>query len=138
MSGGSLNYFYSDLESHVGDFSDKELDDLVKDLVKLFHDREWFLSGDKNEGDWVEARDEFKKKWFGDGARLKRIETYLEQIRNDVLDSFGVSNRYCKNCKHWTQDTRDNYEMYGNCDLEKGCLWHRCESCEKFDQRKEN
>jgi len=35
MSGGSLNYFYSQLEDHVGDFDDRELDDLVKDLAKL-------------------------------------------------------------------------------------------------------
>ena len=26
MSGGSLDYFYSELESHVGDFGDKELE----------------------------------------------------------------------------------------------------------------
>lgn len=25
MSGGSLNYFYCQLEDHVGDFGDKEL-----------------------------------------------------------------------------------------------------------------
>lgn len=50
MSGGSLNYFYSQVEDHVGDFGDRELDDLVKDLAQLFHDREWFLSSDTNEG----------------------------------------------------------------------------------------
>ncbi len=138
MSGGSLNYFYSYLESHVGDFGDKELDELVKDLAELFHAREWYLSSDTSRGNWVEARDAFKAKWFTGDCRKERIEAYLEQIRSEVLDSFGISNRYCKNCKHWTQDNRENYEMYGNCELEKGCLWHRNESCEKFDQRNEN
>ena len=38
MSGGSLNYFYGQLEEHIGDFGDKELDELVKDLAELFHD----------------------------------------------------------------------------------------------------
>ena len=47
MSGGSLNYFYSELEGHAGDFRDKELDDLVRDLAHLFHEREWFLSSDR-------------------------------------------------------------------------------------------
>ena len=46
MSGGHLNYFCHSLEEHIGDFGDRELDDLVKDLAELFHDREWYLSGD--------------------------------------------------------------------------------------------
>ena len=45
MSGGSLDYFYSQLNDHVGDFKDRELDELVSDLAELFHDREWYLSG---------------------------------------------------------------------------------------------
>ena len=69
MSGGSLDYFYCRLEDHIGDFNDKELDELVKDLAQLFHDIEWYLSGDYGEGTWNEARDNFKKKWFGQGAR---------------------------------------------------------------------
>jgi len=133
MSGGSLDYFYSDLERHVGDFGDKELDDLVKDLVQLFHDREWYLSSDICKGTWVEARDAFKAKWFTGDSRRERIEAYLEDVKAEVLDAFGISKRYCKNCKHWTQDKRDNYECYGNCDLNKSCLWHRSESCEKFE-----
>ena len=43
MSGGSLDYFYTMLQDHVGDFGDKELDELVADLAELFHDREWYL-----------------------------------------------------------------------------------------------
>lgn len=135
VSGGSLNYFYSDLESHIGDFGDKELDQLVEDLAELFHDREWFLSGDTNEGTWVESRDAFKKKWFTEIGRQERIETYLETIRHEVLSSFGISDRYCKNCKHWTKDERDLYEEYGDCDITKNCLMHRSESCEKFEHK---
>ena len=41
MSGGSLNYFYSELESHDRDFGDLELNELVKDLAQLFHDRDF-------------------------------------------------------------------------------------------------
>ena len=99
MSGGSLNYFYSDLESHVGDFGDVELDDLIKDLVQLFHDREWYLSSDTNKGNWVEARDNFKRKWFKENARQERIDSYLNDVRSQLMESFGLSNKYCKNCK---------------------------------------
>lgn len=134
MSGGSLDYFYSDLESHVGDFGDFELDDLVKDLAKLFHDREWYLSSDTGEGSWNESRDAFKKKWFGEGTRAERIEQYLNEVKEDLLKQFGVSEKYCVNCKHWTRDEREHYEKYGNCDVKKNCLWHCYESCEKFEK----
>ena len=130
MSGGSLNYFYSSLEDHIGDFKDKELDDLVTDLAKLFYEREWYLSADTCEGDWNEARDAFKKKWFSDGSRLERVAKYLDDIREEVLKQFGLSNHYCKNCSHWTQDK--GFDEYGDCELTKGCMMHRSESCDQF------
>lgn len=131
MSGGRLNYFYSDIESHVGDFGDRELDDLVKDLAELFYAREWYLSGDTCEGSWVEARDAFKNKWFAPYSRRDRIDKILDDIRTDVLKSFGISDKYCKYCKHWTAE-EDKSSPYGKCDITKGCLMHRYECCEKF------
>ena len=136
MSGGSLNYFYSELGYHVGDFGDKELDDLVRDLAKLFHDREWFLSGDTGSGNWVEARDAFKAKWFGPNSRQERIEKYMNEIHKEILDQFGISTSYCKNCKYWTQDEREDYAEYGRCKFQKSCLMHRSESCDRFDDRR--
>ena len=134
MSGGSLDYFYSMMEEHVGDFGDKELDDLVQDLAKLFHDREWFLSSDTCEGAWVEARDKFKKKWFTEHGRQERIETYLAEIREEVLSAFGMAERYCINCKHWKAED-DPDSPYGWCEYKKGCMMHRHEGCEKFEKR---
>ena len=131
MSGGHLNYFYSDLESHVGDFGDRELDDLIRDLVKLFHDREWYLSSDYGEGNWVESRDAFKKKWFAENARQERVEKYLEDMKTEVLKSLGLSDKYCKNCKNWTAEDRPG-SPYGVCSITNGRLMHRYESCEKF------
>ena len=127
MSGGSLDYFYCQLGDHVGDFKDKELDDLVKDLAELFHDREWYLSGDYGEGAWNEARDKFKQKWFGDGARAERIEKYLDEVKTDLLQSFGVEHKYCKDCKHWAQKS----ETYGKCEFVSGCLNHAYETCDR-------
>ena len=132
MSGGSLDYFYSRLEDHAGDFRDKELDELVSDLARLFHDREWFLSGDTCEGDWNEARDAFKVKWFTEHSRQERIEKYLADLSEEVRRSFGVSKKYCENCKHWKK--RDG--KYGDCSFEKCCLFHRKEYCEKWEERK--
>ena len=134
MSGGSLNYFYGMLQDHIGDFGDKELDELVKDLANLFHDREWYLSADTGEGDWNEARDAFKSKWFTEHGRQDRIEKYLAEIAESVRKSFGISERYCKNCKHWTAE-KGHDQRYGKCDYETCCLYHRGESCEKWERR---
>lgn len=133
MSGGSLGYFYNDLESHIGDFGDAELDDLVKDLAQLFHDREWFLSADTCEGTWNEARDAFKAKWFTQTGRQERIEQYLDELREKVLKTFGLSKKYCMNCQSFTPKKGDL--PYGCCEYEKNCLMHRAESCDRFSPR---
>lgn len=90
MSGGSLGYFYCTLEEHVGDFGDKELDELVADLANLFHDREWYLSADYDVGIWNEARDAFKAKWFKEGVRQERIDRYLAEYADEIRKSLGV------------------------------------------------
>ena len=131
MSGGSLNYFYASLEDHVGDFRDKELDDLVKDLADLFYALEWCESGDTCDGDYREAKDKFKAKWFGKGSRKKRIEKYLEEIKADVMAQFCEDDRKCMNCNHWK--LHDKSEKYGDCDLQSGRSWHRSEVCKMWD-----
>lgn len=135
MSGGSLNYFYSYLEEHIGDFGDKELDELVKDLAELFHDREWFLSADTGEGDWIEARDAFKAKWFTEHGRQERIEKYLEEFADEVRETFGMKTERCQTCRHWEKPPDDR--KYGRCKHQKTCLMHRSESCEKHERRTE-
>lgn len=97
MSGGSLGYFFTDIQEHVGDFGDKEIDELVNDIATLFHDREWFLSGDTGEGDWNEARDAFKAKWFTPTGRADRIEKYLAEIGQEVRGMLGLR-EYCQDC----------------------------------------
>ena len=134
MSGGSLNYFYCQLQDHEHDLGDKELDELVKDLAGLFHEREWFLSGDTGEGSWNEERDNFKKKWFTKEGRMKRIDRYLADTVEEIKKSLGISERYCKNCLHWTE--KDGaYEKYGSCDFEERCLMHSFESCDKWEKK---
>ena len=132
MSGGSLDYFYYRLEDHVGDFDDAELDDLVKDLAELFHDREWYLSGDTGIGEWRESRDKFKEKWFTKHGREERIEKYLADIRTEVRETFGFNQERCHNCKHWTEEDVDKY---GQCKFNEYCLMHRYVNCDKFEGR---
>ena len=131
MSGGSLNYFYYQLEDHVGDFDDKELDSLVADLAKLFKDREWYLSADTGKGSWIEARDSFKKKWFTEHGRQERIEQYLSEFADEIRDAFGLKKERCNNCKHWTQKNTES--AYGDCEFADGYMVHRAESCKKYE-----
>lgn len=134
MSGGALDYFYCTLQDHDKDFGDKELNELVSDLAELFRDREWYLSADTGEGDWNEARDAFKKKWFSEHGRQERIEKYLAEFSDEVRKTFGISKQFCKNCKHWSEKTK--YDgMYSRCEFVSSCVMHRSESCDKFEEK---
>lgn len=136
MSGGSLNYFYHELQEHIDDFGDKELNELVFDLSELFHDREWFLSGDVGEGDWNYVRDRFKKKWFTEIGRKDRIEKYLAEFTEEIRRSFGISEKYCETCKRW--ERKNPGSDYGNCELERHYLFHEKEHCDKWERREES
>lgn len=133
MSGGSLNYFYYQLEDQVGVFRDKELDELVADLAELFHDREWYDSGDYGKGDWLESRDAFKEKWFTKHGREERIERYLEEYKEEIYDAFGIDRKRCRDCKHWSVEGKS--DKYGKCEHEHGHLNHCYDTCEKWEAR---
>ena len=130
MSGGSLNYFYTMLNEHAGDFGDKELDALVSDLAELFKDREWYLSGDTGRGDWAEAMFNFKQKWFTQHGRQQRIEEYLQQFTDEIRESLGINHEYCINCKHWIPKEDS---VYGRCEHEPRCLMHKYDRCKDFE-----
>lgn len=135
MSGGSLNYFYATLEDHAHDFDDKELNGLVTDLAKLFHDYEWFDSGDYGEGDWREAKQKFKKKWFTSAGRKERIERYILEGADELREIFGLNeNKRCEYCKHWTPP-KDKDNKYGSCEFVEHCSMHRFEVCKKWEKR---
>lgn len=135
MSGGSLNYFYALLAEHDRDFDDKELNELVTDLAELFHDREWYLSSDTGIGDWREARDAFKAKWFTEHGRQERIEKYISEFSDEIRQTFGIGTKFCKNCRHWEgRESPVCDGRYGNCPFHKGCVMHRSNSCDRFEE----
>lgn len=133
MSGGSLNYFYTNLQDHVGDFNDKELDELVSDLAELFRDREWYLSNDTGVGEWNEARDNFKRKWFTEHGRQDRIEKYLVQMAEEVRRTFGISHKYCSTCANWSEERPNS--NYGWCSKHTGHLDHRSDYCDEWTDK---
>ena len=97
MSGGSYNYISYQIDNELADrMFDAELNDLIKDLVKVTHDLEWWQSGDTSEERYRKTVSEFKKKWFGSDqtVRLDRLKGYvdesIEKFRAEVYDLLGV------------------------------------------------
>ena len=93
MSGGSYNYeYYRIEEEYVGSMFDAELDEMMKDLVEVLHDVEWWKSGDIGEDDYRKTVKAFKAKWFDSdrGERLKPIiERKINKVRKELMDMIG-------------------------------------------------
>ena len=134
MSGGSMNYFYSTLEGYENRLDDVELNDLVHDLAKVFHDKEWADSGDTCEGSYNKTVKKFKDKWFTPEGRDERRTKYIDAIAGELKRSFGVGD-YCKDCRNWSIEAGYDGE-YGRCKHESTCVIHGYEEpCEKFERR---
>lgn len=93
MSGGSHNYIYCRIENDlVGQMEDRELDDLMKDIVTLAHDLEWYHSADTSRDDYRKSVRKFKDKWFKQSReeRLKKyIEESIQEIKEELLNMIG-------------------------------------------------
>lgn len=81
MSGGSYDYKYYILDDYyVGRMYDQELNEMIKDLVEVLHDVEWWQSCDISEEDYRETVNKFKKKWF-------KRDTF--QVKNFIEEQFN-------------------------------------------------
>ena len=93
MSGGSYCYKYSDIEEfYVGMMYDEELNEMLKDLVDVLHDVEWWQSADIGEEDYRKTVKAFKDKWFNSdrGERLKPIiDKKINGIRTELMNMIG-------------------------------------------------
>lgn len=96
MSGGRFSYADSTLMNEMfnvgwgesdekytdelGDpMGDRELSELVFDVLNLIHDRDWFASGDTEEKDYNKSVRKFRKKWF-DTPREDRLKSIVERM----------------------------------------------------------
>ena len=99
MSGGKFNYTDMSLKSEIygwtdapsNVFEDREISELVWDVLDLIHDYDWYASGDTRKETYLKAKAEFKKKWFSNrGVRVRRIvDDAIEQCKNELYDTFG-------------------------------------------------
>lgn len=91
MSGGSYSYVYCRVENEcVGRMFDRQLDEMMKDLVKVLHDLEWWQSCDCDEKRYRESVTKFKKKWFKQTKIdvKNQIESKFEQTKDELLKEF--------------------------------------------------
>lgn len=96
MSGGSHGYIcYRIEEQLVGKMNDRELDDLMKDIVELAHDLEWYDSSDIGRDSYFATVRKFKEKWFG-GDREERLKGYVDSavdnLREELYSLIGSGN----------------------------------------------
>lgn len=133
MSGGSMNYFYAQLEEYASFLKDKELVELAEDMARLFHDREWYDSGDIGAGGWNLSVEEFKRKWFS-APREERLERYVDEALSDLKMSLGIGD-FCKDCALFAPQEDSGY---GRCPYQPNVLVHGYEKvCGLFDARKD-
>ena len=93
MSGGRHNYIcYRIEEDLAGQMEDRELNDLITDIVELAHDLEWYKSADYGREDYLKTVRKFKDKWFKQ-SREERLRKYIEEatqnIRDELLEMIG-------------------------------------------------
>lgn len=91
MSGGSYNYMYCRVEEeYVDRMYDSQLNEMMKDLVKVLHDLEWWQSCDTGEDTYRMEVTKFKKKWFKQTKIdvQKQIESEFERTKDKLLKEF--------------------------------------------------
>lgn len=101
MSGGLWDYRDSGLKGEIfgwcdewhNALEDREISELVWDVLELLHDYDWYKSGDTGKKDYLKAKKEFKKKWFGGnrGLRVQRIvDDALAETKAELYETFGI------------------------------------------------
>lgn len=95
MSGGSYSSVYCRVEEEcVNRMFDSQLNEMMKDLVKVLHDLEWWQSCDTGEDTYRRAVTEFKKKWFKQTKIdvQKQIESEFERTKDELMKEFKYLN----------------------------------------------
>ena len=104
MSGGFFDYQdfrlknaifgYSDKSINV--FEDREISELVFDVLDLIRDFDWYRSGDTCKETWLKAKTAFKKKWLDNrGQRIKRIvDTSLAELKDELYETYGLEDEH--------------------------------------------
>lgn len=100
MSGGRFDYLDMSLKDGIfgygntprNVFEDREISELVWDVLDLIHDFDWYASGDTCKENYLKAKAEFKKKWLDNrGVRVRRIvDEALKQCKEELYETYGL------------------------------------------------
>lgn len=100
MSCGRFCYMDSSLKNEIFDyrdepynvFEDREISELVWDVLTLIHDYDWYASGDTCKETYLKAKAEFKKKWFSNrGVRVRRIvDDAVDELKRELYETFSI------------------------------------------------
>jgi hypothetical protein len=98
MSGGHFNYQDKQLKNDMFGYDheyknpleDKEISNIVYDVLTLLHDFDWYKSGDTNEETYLKCKENFKKKWlrnkkYSQEVLAKIIYEETENLKNELL-----------------------------------------------------
>lgn len=99
MSGGHFDYKDMGLKSEIfgwedkptNVFEDKEISELVWDVLDLIHDFDWYKTGDTSKEDYLKAKANFKEKWFSNRELCVRriVDDSIEQCKKELYETFG-------------------------------------------------
>lgn len=101
MSGGRFCYMDSSLKNEMFGYTDtphnvledRELSELAWDLLELIHDYDWYKSGDTGKQTYLDAKANFKKKWFSNrGIRVRQIvDEAIKDLKSELYESFRIN-----------------------------------------------
>ena len=91
MSGGHFDYTDSQAKSEIfgwtdkptNVFEDREISELIFDVFDLIHDYDWYVSGDTDENDWLQAKRAFKAKWLHSQPE-ERTKAIIDAVIDDA------------------------------------------------------
>ena len=100
MSGGNFNYVDATLRDEIygwsetwhNVFEDREISELVWDILDLIHDYDWYVSGDTRRETCLKAKADFKNKWFNNrDVVVKRVvDTAIEEVKAELYETYGI------------------------------------------------
>lgn len=100
MSGGYFNYRDATLREEIygwsdtwhNVFEDREISELVWDILNLIHDYDYYVSGDTAKDTYLKAKADFKNKWFDNrDIVVKRVvDTAIEEVKAELYETYGI------------------------------------------------
>lgn len=73
-------------------FEDKEISELVADVLDLIHSFDYYDCGDTDKETYLNDKNKFKSKWFSNrGIRIKyTIDNAIQQVKNELYETYNI------------------------------------------------